>query len=69
MSATSNEVDPGSISGFDVGTKDLSGFLRSERNDPGSGRVYRLQYSATDAAGNIATCTVNVVLPPDQTQD
>jgi hypothetical protein len=65
VSATSNETDPGSISGFEVGSKSLSGFLRSERNSNGSGRLYSLRYAATDAAGNSSTCTVNVLVPND----
>ncbi len=37
--------------------------LRAERSGNGDGRVYVVTVSATDACGNVASCTVNVSVP------
>ena len=44
-----------------------SGYVRSERSGLGTGRIYRLQYSGQDAAGNVTACTaVLTEVPHDQ---
>ena len=53
------------VVGFDVGTPDVRGFLRAARPGPNGSRVYRLGYTATDAAGNTAVCVAKVVAPDD----
>ena len=40
--------------------------LRAERSGSGSGRVYTIQVSCTDALGNVAMGTVDVIVPHDQ---
>ncbi len=74
QSATSNEPDDGlgdgdtanDIQGWDIGTPDISGWLRAERSGLGSGRVYTLIYQGTDKAGNAANCTSFVTVPHDK---
>jgi hypothetical protein len=66
-SATSNE--PGAdadVQSFTLGTPDLSGQLRAQRNGSGTGRVYTLTYTGADVAGNTATCDATVTVPHDQ---
>lgn len=41
-------------------------YLRAERSGTGTGRLYTLTYKATDFAGNVATATVTVTVPHDQ---
>lgn len=74
VSATSNEPDnglgdgdtPGDLQGWTTGAPDTSGELRAERSGGGSGRVYTLTYQATDQAGNVATCALQVKVAHDQ---
>ncbi len=74
QSTTSNEPDDGlgdgdtanDIQGWDIGTPDISGWLRAERSGLGSGRVYSLAYRGTDKAGNTANCATMVSVPHDQ---
>jgi hypothetical protein len=53
------------IVGFDLGAPDVSGLMRAERSGAGD-RVYRLTYTAQDAAGNAADCVATVTVPHDQ---
>jgi 6-phosphogluconolactonase (cycloisomerase 2 family) len=53
------------IGGFLVGLPSTRGWLRAERKVPGPGRLYRLTYTAWDAAGNAATCDVTIAVPRD----
>jgi hypothetical protein len=75
--ASSNEADDtkkgggdgntvNDIQDADLGTADVCVLLRSERRGNGDGRVYTLEYTATDAGGNTATATVTVDVPHDQ---
>jgi len=66
LSAVSNEPDSG------LGPDDLpndiqiSGSvlqLRAERSDTGTGRVYTINITATDRAGNVGTCEVICRVP------
>ncbi|MBI2887108.1 MAG: hypothetical protein HYY02_07855 [Chloroflexi bacterium] len=74
VAVTSNEPDDGlgdgdtanDIQGWAVGTSDTSGMLRAERSGSGNGRVYRLFYTATDNAGNSASCSATVSVPHDR---
>jgi len=74
QSANSNEPDNGlgdgdtanDIQGWDIGTPDVSGWLRAERSGYGSGRVYTFTYRGTDKAGNAASCSTTVMVPHDQ---
>ena len=43
--------------------------LRSQRQGSGSGRVYLIVVTATDAAGNVAVSVCTVVVPHDQSAD
>jgi len=69
--ASSNEPDNGQgdgdtrddIQGFAIGTASFRGWLRAERSGNGSGRVYTLEYEATDLAGNRGRCAATVVVP------
>jgi Tfp pilus assembly protein PilX len=40
--------------------------LRAERSGAGSGRVYKITYTAADEAGNKTSAVVSVVVPHDQ---
>jgi hypothetical protein len=40
--------------------------LRAERSGSGSGRAYTIQVNCTDASGNTATGSVDVIVPHDQ---
>jgi hypothetical protein len=66
LSVTSNELDPGSIQDFTIGTPDVTGRLRADRLGTGNGRVYTFVYQFTDVAGNSGTCSPQVVVPHDQ---
>ncbi len=74
VSITSSEPDdglgdgdmPDDIQGADFGTEDYEFQLRSERAGPGCGRIYTVEYSATDGSGNVATATAEVFVPHDQ---
>lgn len=48
-----------------LGDDGFSFNLRSERQGPGSGRVYTATYSATDAAGNFTEDSVMITVPHD----
>jgi FtsP/CotA-like multicopper oxidase with cupredoxin domain len=71
---TSNEPDNANgdgnttndIQGANIGTPDVSFQLRSEREGPGSGRIYTIEYSASDASGNDASATTQVRVPHNQ---
>lgn len=73
-SVTSSEPDngPGSgnttgdIRGVEAGTDDRALLLRAERAGSGSGRVYTVIGSVTDAAGNSTQGVTQVVVPHDQ---
>ena len=59
VSILSNESDnlgdgdqPDDIQGAAFGTDDRQFLLRRERSGNGSGRIYTITYSATDASGN-----------------
>jgi hypothetical protein len=60
---TANEpIDDGAV---EI-TGPLSLKLRAERLGGGSGRVYTIEISCRDAAGNAATTTATVTVPHDQ---
>jgi len=71
VSITSNEPDNGlgdgdqpddiQLAAFD--TDDRQFLLRSERSGKGSGRVYTITYSATDASGNTTVSQATVTVP------
>jgi hypothetical protein len=71
VSITSNEADNGGgdgdttddIQGESFGTDDRQFLLRSERSGKGSGRVYTITYSATDASGNTTVRQAIVTVP------
>ena len=46
-------------------TGDLTVSLRAERSGSGEGRVYTIHVSCRDASGNVATATVDVIVPHD----
>jgi hypothetical protein len=66
VSIRSDEPASGDIVGFLVGTRDVTGSLRAERNGSGDGRVYTLEFRATDAAGNATTAFARVTVPHDR---
>ncbi len=72
VSVTSNEPDdaPGGVDGktkHDIVIVDMDTFrLRAERSERGTGRVYTITYSATDACGNTSTATATVTVPISQ---
>ncbi len=47
-------------------TGNLTLLLRAERNGGGSGRLYRITVETRDAAGNVSTAAVFVLVPHDQ---
>lgn len=61
--ASSDEPGVGDIQGFVAGTPDTSGLVRAERSARGDGRVYTLEYEASDRAGNTASCAARVSVP------
>ncbi len=71
VSATSNEPDSGhgDIQGFVPGSASTTGQLRAQRLGVGNGRIYTLDYTGTDKAGNSSTCVVTVTVPHDQGQN
>jgi hypothetical protein len=72
-SVTSSEPDNGTgdgdttndIQGVQTGTDDRSFSLRSERAGNGSGRVYTVLGSVTDASGNATDGSAQIVVPHD----
>jgi hypothetical protein len=74
VSITSNEPDNGlgdgdtpiDIDGAAFNTDDRSFSLRAERSATGSGRVYTITYRATNASGNTANASAQVIVPRDQ---
>ena len=54
---------PNDIQGASFGTDDRQFLLRSERSGKGSGRVYTITYSATDASGNTTVGQATVTVP------
>ncbi|MGH7725010.1 MAG: reprolysin-like metallopeptidase [Candidatus Eiseniibacteriota bacterium] len=73
-SVTSNEPENGlgdgdtapDIVGAAIGTADVEFQLRSERSGKGSGRIYTIVYTATDACGNEAQDVAQVEVRHDQ---
>jgi hypothetical protein len=53
----------GDIRQASYGTADVDVLLRAERQGGGPGRVYTLDYTATDASGNAAEGTTSVIVP------
>ncbi len=74
VSIESNEPDnglgdgdfPDDIQGDDLGTDDVEFQLRAERAGPGDGRIYTINYLASDMSGNTTPATVEVEVPHDQ---
>lgn len=54
------------VSGADIGTEDYEFMVRAERAGPGSGRVYTVTYTVTDASGNSTTEMAFITVPHDQ---
>jgi len=77
VSITSNESENGlgdgntapDIAGAEYGTEDYHFQVRAERSGNGSGRVYTVVYSATDAAGNVREAEAEVTVAHDQRAD
>jgi hypothetical protein len=71
VSIMSNEADnglgdgdqPNDIQGAAFGTDDRQFQLRRERSGNGSGRIYTITYSATDASGNTTVGQATVTVP------
>jgi hypothetical protein len=66
VNVTASEADDGGepdIQDATIGTDDRDVALRAERNAGGPGRVYELEYRATDDSGNTSTRTVQVSVP------
>jgi hypothetical protein len=57
------------ISGAAFGTDDRQFAVRSERRGAGTGRTYKITYSAEDATGNRTTTQAAVTVAHDQGQD
>jgi hypothetical protein len=51
------------VQGADIGTEDYEIWLRSERNEDGTGRIYTITYMAVDNSGNTATANATVTVP------
>jgi hypothetical protein len=71
---TSNEPDHGTGAGDGDTSRDViygdTGFcLRSERSRGGAGRTYSVELEAKDASGNLATRTIEVVVPHQPAPD
>jgi len=72
LTGQSNEPDnglgdgdmPGDISITGVNPKNIA--LRAERSGLGTGRIYTLSATVTDAAGNSTTVTSTCMVPRDQ---
>jgi hypothetical protein len=56
----------GDIAGAEDGTPDAQVSLRAERAAAGTGRVYELVYTATDASGNSVSALAVIMVPHDQ---
>jgi hypothetical protein len=56
---------PNDIQDWAVGTLDVEGRLRAERQGMGPGRLYTFTYQATDAAGNTVEESTKVTVPRD----
>jgi hypothetical protein len=41
-------------------------YLRAERSGIGEGRVYQIEFTATDDSGNTSTAIVTVTVPHDR---
>jgi len=73
-SITSSEPDLGEGSGdladdvqdAELGTPDTRFLLRAERTAGGPGRVYEIEYRATDGSGNVTVQVVTVSVPHDR---
>ncbi|HYF49727.1 MAG TPA: hypothetical protein VEJ63_09995 [Planctomycetota bacterium] len=69
---TSDEPDDGEGDGNTTGdfeiTGDMGASVRAERAGPGDGRTYTIKVECTDAAGNVATGEVTVIVPHDKRQ-
>jgi uncharacterized repeat protein (TIGR03803 family) len=65
---TSNDPSTTStdIVGWTIGSPSLSGQLRAKRRGANLDRLYTLQYRAFDQVGNMAHCSIPVVVPHDQ---
>jgi FG-GAP repeat len=67
VSVTSNEADDGVDDGNTVNdivvVDDHTFLLRAERSSSGTGRIYTITYSGTDACGNTGTATAIVSVP------
>jgi hypothetical protein len=64
-----NDIGDGNtINDVMLGEDDLAFSLRSERQGPGSGRVYTATYTATDASDNFTDAFVLVTVPHDMGQ-
>ncbi len=64
-----NDIGDGNtINDVMLGEDDFSFNLRSERQGPGSGRVYTATYTATDASGNFTDALVLITVPHDMGQ-
>ncbi|MFL5937069.1 MAG: hypothetical protein ACJ76U_09530, partial [Gaiellaceae bacterium] len=57
---------PADAADFELETPDVAGLLRAKRAGSGRDLVYTLTYTASDAAGNAATCDATVTVPHDQ---
>ena len=70
VGVTVNEPEDGQGDGHTVDdvhvTPDGQIFVRAERSGKGGSRVYTITYRATDAAGNVAFASANVVVPKSQ---
>lgn len=67
VSIIANEpLDSNDIQGAMFGTDDRTFSLVATRLGSGTGRVYTVTYTATDASGNSATANAQVVVPHDQ---
>jgi hypothetical protein len=64
-SITCNEPASGDIEGAAFGAPDVAFKLRAERLGTGTGRIYTVKYTATDASGNTADATATVTVPHD----
>ena len=53
------------IQGAEIGAPDFEILLRAERAAVEEGRIYTLVYQATDAYGNAATASAQVMVPHD----
>lgn len=65
-SVTSNEGGSAHEPDVDVTSGGLTVGLRAERNGGGSGRVYGIEVTCVDAAGNSSTSTTSVTVPHDK---